>query len=138
MTKRNGKEKQSLTFSYLDVFFILLAGCIISFGIYLFTEDTAAAPAKEYCVEAKAFYREALIDTLPREGEALYDGAGNQIGEILSAEVLFPGARSEAYLTFTLRGDPPAVGESFAVETATALAEAEILNVTESERSEAL
>ena len=138
MTKRNITEKQSLTFSYLDVFFILLAGFIISFGIYLFTEDAGAVPEKAYRVEARAFYREALLDTVPQEGDVLYDGEGNRIGEILSADVLFPGARSEVFLAFTLWGDAPEIGDTFAVETASALAEAEILNVLESERREAL
>jgi len=138
VTKRNSKENLSLTFSYLDVFFILLAGCIISFGIYLFTEDPAAATQQEYYVEAKAFYKEALLDALPREGDVLYDGEGDPIGEIRRAEVLFPGAVSEVYLTFTLWSDPPKAGDCFTVETAYALAEAEILNVSQSERREAL
>lgn len=138
MTKRNSRENQSLSFSYLDVFFILLAGCILSFGIYLFSENRTVAPAQEYSVEAKAVYREALLDALPQEGDVLYDGEGNEIGRIRSAEVLFPGAESEVYLTFTLWSDPPKVGDSFTVETAFALAEAEILNVSQSEKGGAL
>ena len=123
--KREKKEVH-LRFSYLDVFFLLLAGCLLSIGIYFFAEDSERVTVKrEYRVEASAYYREELYSALPVIGESLYDENGERIGSVLACSV----ENGNAYISFSLEVTPPDEGETMMMETAKAVKKVKIVNV---------
>ncbi|MBR2616125.1 MAG: hypothetical protein IKC69_05550 [Clostridia bacterium] len=135
MKRREKKEAVTVRFSYLDVFFLLLAGCVLSLGIYFFAEDSEAKEnISHYCVEARAEYREELYSVIPIAEETVYDSEGRPIGTVASCTV----SGSEVWIELELAGVKPNEGETMTLETARAVKEVEIIRVTKTEKGGAV
>ena len=110
------KMKRNFGFSYLDAFFLLIAGLIVSLGIYAFSEiQQREAQTVYYQVEMSAVLEDYQRLACPREGDVLFDESGNAIGTLLS--VSFPEEdRPETVLVCSLKGICPEAGSDFRAE----------------------
>jgi hypothetical protein len=126
------KKEFHPTFSYLDVFLLLLAGLFLSFLVYFFAEkDTVREPAQVE-VTVKTVYEKDLLEAIPEAGEELYDQSGNKIGKILSVQVGEGEIKKEAEMTLLIPEGAYREGDVFRVETKDCIREGEIVSVKES------
>lgn len=128
------QERNALRFSYLDVFFLLLAGFILSIGIYFFSRgDQNGEVVPTYRVEATAHYDGRVYEAIPSAGETLFDENGVRIGEILKAETYQAEGKTQVLLEFRLRGKAPKPDGAVRIETAKSTNVATVLSVSEEE-----
>ncbi|MBR5295525.1 MAG: hypothetical protein IKU24_02925 [Clostridia bacterium] len=110
------KEKGSLPFSYIDAFFILLVGLIISFGIYFVTEQNKEKDVGLYRVEMNAYVDKALTESIPETGEKIYEN-GKEVGEVLFVEKKESENTILVKVVSRWKGKVPDQGEVKTVET---------------------
>lgn len=125
--------RQPLNFSYLDVFFLLLAGFVLSLAIYFAGREAKASSQSNavYRVEATARYDSRVYESIPVAGEILFDENGKRIGEILKSETYQAEGETQVLLECRIQGKAPALEESIRIETAKSLNVAEVLSVSE-------
>lgn len=127
--------RQPLSVSYLDVFFLLLAGFVLSLGIYFVGREAKASSqsAAVYRVEVTARYDSRVYESIPAEGELLFDENGKRIGEILKSETYQAEGKTQVLLECRMQGKVPALEENIRIETAKSLNVAKVLSVSEEE-----
>lgn len=140
MNLKRKQESAGIGFSYLDVFFLILAGLILSLWVYIATSEGDAAIQGSSRVELTASYEAALIHALPQEGQDLFDEKGNRIGRVESvlqyeAENQTVGS-AQIYLICTVDRTDLKEGDLFPVETAFSVKIGKIVHVEILERGE--
>lgn len=128
---RRKQERHAFSFSYLDVFFLILAGFVLSLGINFANQKDAAAAASTYRIEVSASYDSRVYVAAPAEGEALFDENGMCIGEVLKTEFYRSEGEDLVLLTCRIQGEKPKPDETIRIETAKSLNVAKILSVSE-------
>ncbi len=117
MRIKKRKDWGKVPFSYLDAFFLLLAGLVLSFGIYLATEKTKI-PGEQGCeMTVLVRYEQALQEWIPKEGAALLDEKGAVIGEVLAVRTLVDGETKTVELDCDMKQSLWQEGDAFSVET---------------------
>ncbi|MBE6713013.1 MAG: hypothetical protein E7580_05790 [Ruminococcaceae bacterium] len=111
------EKKQSYSFSYMDIFFLLLAGLILSFGIGFLIETHRESMGEKYLVDLSASVGEELKHAVPAKGDVLFDEDGRTCGKVLSVETVEKGNRLILKLHCRLEGENPKTGETITVET---------------------
>lgn len=136
MKKKMKKNAATVSFSYLDVFLLLVTALILSFGIYLSTEQRRQEQTKpSFQVEALAEYEKAIAHAIPKEKEILFDGEGNSIGRVEGVQILDEGEATRVHLTLRLYLWDEDTKE-ITVETARSVCRAEVLSVTKMQEEE--
>lgn len=128
---RRKQERHAFSFSYLDVFFLILAGFVLSLGINFANQKDAAVSASTYRIEVSASYDSRVYESAPAEGEALFDENGARIGEVLKTEFYQSEGEDLVLLTCRIQGEMPEPDETIRIETAKSLNVAKILSVSE-------
>jgi len=83
----NPNQKKMLTFSYLDIFLVLLLILFLSVGIYYATEQKLKEEQTIfYAVEMETVLPHEFSESLPQKGDRLLDESGNEKGKVLSVE----------------------------------------------------
>lgn len=113
----HSEKKQSFSFSYIDIFFLLLAGLILSVGIGFLVETHRENLGETYLVECSATLNEEMRSALPKKGEVLYNEEGQPCGKVLSVETEEKGKGLLLKLQCRLEGARPEIGSSITVET---------------------
>lgn len=118
MKQNSKKETVGFSFSYLDVFFLLIFGLVLSVLLYLFL-DAPGVWKKEntYQLEVSAYVEQEISHSIPEETEILFDKEGNKIGKILSAETEELGNRVFCKICCRVTGSNFEKGEKFTLET---------------------
>lgn len=94
------KETQGFSFSYLDVFLLLILGLVLSVVLYFVLETPSVLGEKNaYEVELSAYLDEALWEHMPSAKDSLFDQNGEKIGEILSVKTKVLGNRAFCQVT---------------------------------------
>ena len=111
------EKKLNLSFSYIDIFFLLLAGLVLSVGIGFLVETHRENLGETYLVDCSATVGEELRNALPQKGDVLYDEEGQPCGKVLSVETEEKGKNLLLEIRCRLEGEKPEVGEDITVET---------------------
>ncbi len=111
------KESAEHSFTYIDVFFLLLAGLILSFGAYLFTEHRAQQRKEPIEISLSAYVEKELWEAIPEAGEPIYNENGEIYGTVLSVEREETGGALLLRLTCKMEGVTPQMGEEMRIET---------------------
>lgn len=134
------KESVSYAFSYLDVFFLLLAGFVLSLLIYFSSDQAKQKNVLYECVvEVTSVYRSELLHAIPQEGEILFDENKNVIGQVLEVQVLDQNemsGKTELRLLCLTKGVSVEIGEVFFVETSRSRNSGEVIAVSEYKENE--
>ncbi len=119
------KESVALPFSYIDVFFILLAVLAISFGIYDIAERNERNADPLYHIELSTQISEDLQKSVPEAGDILFEG-DRAIGEVLSVEFREGVDIFYVKAVCLMRIDHPKKGKQLILETANSVCEMKI------------
>ncbi len=142
MREKRKQESHRVSFSYLDVFFLLLAGLILSCFVYLATVSRSGDDAKVYRVDLVASYESALAHAIPQEGQALFDRKGEKIGSIESVGVYEAegenGIETELFFVCYIAQNDLIEGEEFTLETMDCIWETKIVFVKPEEKGEGM
>ena len=134
MKRRRNKEKLGFTFSFLDIFFLVLLGLVFSVVLYFILETPDfLGEEKEHRVEVSAYLDSALAPALPMTGDVLYDQEGREIGEIRFMEAQIRGNSVFCKMECIVRGSDFAEGEKMHVETKTFVSDMWIYSAEEIE-----
>lgn len=118
MNARNSKDTSPLPFSFIDVFLLLLAGLVVSFGIYFLAEEKKEDPKIRYQVELSCTVKSELSHALPAPGESLYGEDGEKTGEVLFVETEEDGGgKILLRVRCSMEGPGPRVGDEILLET---------------------
>ncbi len=129
MRIKKRKEGWKIPFSYLDAFLLLLAGLVLSFGIYLATEQLKV-PKEQGCeMTVLVRYEQALQEWIPKEGASLLDEKGIVIGEIMAVRTLTDGVTKTVELDCDMKDSLWQAGDSFFVETKECIKEGVVQSV---------
>ena len=137
MNKGKFTEKKTVSLSYIDLVFLILVGLVLSFFIYAAADSRGEEKAiVQYRVELSAVVPGEFSQWVPREGEELYNKAGERIGEVtvVSLSPVFEG--NQVNLICLLDQKPPAIGEEYEVESARSVLTMTVLSVTDEVREE--
>lgn len=117
MERNKKKQTAGLSFSYIDIFFLLLAGLVLSFGIATLSEIHRDSRVESYYVYLSARVEEELSHAVPAAGDTVFGTDGEVIGKVLSAES--SEEENGLYLTVKCRiqGEEPAQGGEMMLET---------------------
>ena len=111
------KMQSFFSFSYIDFFFLLLAGLILSLGIGFLAEVHMENRSHNYQVYLSATVEEPFLHAIPEAGDLVFGEKGACIGKVLAVET----KKKEDHLILTvkcrLEGDEPLVGEEMLLET---------------------
>ncbi len=140
--KQAKKESAAYSFSYLDVFFLLLAGFVLSILIYFASDQARKIRQIPDCVvEVTASYRDEIMHAVPEEGELLFDEKANVIGQVLEVEIFdqveIKGETKVRLLCLT-KGISVQEGEPFSLETARSRNEGNVVSVSEYKEKDAV
>lgn len=112
------KDKNRASFSFLDVFILLILGLFVSLLLYFVLETPSLFGEKEdYQLEVSAYLDVELSHALPVAGDTLYDQEGGEIGEILLVESQIRGSSIFCRILCTAKGEGWETGEKIAIET---------------------
>ena len=111
------KEGAARTFSYVDVFILLLAGLAVSFGIYFFAEAAKRNAAPPHEVSLSAYVDFPLQNALPEAGDPLYRDDDTVWGSVIAVETEKTGTSLLLRVTCLIESDTPAVGDEVVIET---------------------
>ncbi len=114
------KEELFLPFSYMDIFFILLAVLALSFGIYDVAERHEKNKGAIYQVELSACVEKALKQSIPEAGDVFLED-DKAAGEVLSVEIKETAEVFQVKAVCKKIGTPPKTGEEIKLETATGI-----------------
>ena len=112
-------EKRTLSFSFLDVFFLLLAFLIGSVFFYFATQEATNAPLPAtYRIEVETVPKSFLFSHLPEEGEEIFTEEGLMCGTVLDAHI--EASDKGRVLVLTVQATlslPPEEASAWRVET---------------------
>lgn len=117
MNRMKKKRGFGFTFSYLDLFFLLFAGLILSYGIGSLVEMRRNARAESYQVYLTAPVGQHLEHALPVEGDVIFGEDGEPCGRVLMVNREKTEQEDVLTLKCRLDGEKPAVGDTLTVET---------------------
>ena len=128
------KEKNARSFSYLDVFLILIFCLVLSFVIYHFTEKARLREqTPNYLVELSAKVSEIQFE--PKNGEALYRENGEIYGEVQSVQTEKEGSAEILILNCQMQGVSLQEGEEYRLETESGICRMQVKSVREIPKS---
>ena len=87
MKHSENRRTNAFSFSYIDIFFLLLAGLILSFGIGFFAEMRQETRSESYQVYLTVPMEEVLKNVVPMAGDVLYGEDGETCGRVLTVSV---------------------------------------------------
>lgn len=123
-------KKNARSFSYLDVFLILVLFLILSFVIYHFTEKARLREKiPDLLVELSA--EAGQIDYEPKNREALYRESGEIYGSVLEAKIEERGSSARIRITCRMQGIEVAEGDLMRIETSGGILEMRVDSVSE-------
>ncbi len=112
------KTPVTFSFSYIDIFFLLLAGLILSFGIGFLAEVHRVNHNEEYQAYLSATVDEPFAHALPQAGDTVFGENGDPIGKVLSVQTEDrSGGRVFLQIKCRLEGEKPLVGDRILLET---------------------
>lgn len=117
MERSQKKRKTHFSFSYIDIFFLLLAGLILSFGIGSLAEIHRENKVESYYVYLSASVEEEFSHAIPAGGDAVFGTDGKSIGKVLSAELQEEGNGLLLTVKCRFNTEAPAEGERIVLET---------------------
>lgn len=117
MEQLNKKRAMHFSFSYIDIFFVLLAGLILSFGIGFLVEIHRENLVESYYVYLSAEVEEEFFHAIPVAGDTVFDADGSARGKVLTVETREDG--DSMYLTVKCRisEESLVLGEEILLET---------------------
>lgn len=127
--KKNEKREQKNRFSYLDIFFLLFLGLILSVILFLFLEAGEQKKEEFYQVELSSSVSAELEEVIPQEGESLLDDEGEELGRILSVKTEKTGEKMSLKIICLISGDPPRKGDTIHLETKNFISDMKVLSV---------
>ncbi len=130
MKRTNKKIAPFFGLSYLDAILLLVAGLILSVGIYLSAEARRQEENREYCrLQVLLSYEEVLLPVSPDEGDLLFGENGEKIGAV---EQVLPSEREgEFVIRCLVKKGPWQKDGAFSVETQESVKQGTILSVEE-------
>ncbi len=128
------KEIQTLPFSYIDIFFILLAGLVLSFGIYFATEKRQENKEELYRIEMTSSIEEGMEEIVPEAGERIFENK-EAVGEILSVEKEKTENDLSIRVVCLWKGKDVQVGQEKVIETLSCICTMQIDSVERAEDS---
>ena len=124
--KNKSKISPFFGFSYLDAILLLVVGLILSVGIYIYTEERQKEMNRDfYLLQVELFYEDELISYIPQEKDTLYNGEGEEVGEVIS---ILSSEEGHVILNCKVEGDSLPAGDTFAVETSSSVKYGTILS----------
>ncbi len=117
MERSEKKRKTYFSFSYIDFFFLLLAGLILSFGIGFLAEVHRENLVESYYVYLSATVEDELSHAIPSVGDTVFGTDGKSIGKVLSVELQEEGNGLLLSVKCRLNTEAPAEGERIMLET---------------------
>ena len=111
------KEKNALSFSYLDVFLILVLFLLFSFAVYRSTENARAKEQTPDLLVSLSAYAAPEELFYPQKGEVLYRENGEVYGTVLSVETKEVGSFSLVVVTCKMQGVRAKIGDAMRIET---------------------
>ncbi len=117
MERIDRKQSGSFSFSYIDIFFLLLAGLILSFGIGSLAEVHRESRVDHYHVYLSATVEEAFAHAIPEVGDTVFGPDGQSIGKVLSVETQEQDGKQHLKLKCRLKTETPLVGDEILLET---------------------
>lgn len=125
------KKERNHTFSYLDVFLILILFLVLSFAIYHFTEksrEKESIPDLSVSLSAEI---DPEIDFFPKEGEALYAESGEILGSVESVTIEESGSAGRILITCKMRGVKGKAGDEMQIETPSGICQMTVESIEE-------
>ena len=117
MEQMKKKEAKNFSFSYLDIFFLLLAGLILSFGIAFLVEAHRENLVDSYNVYLSATVEESFSQAIPTAGDTVFDTEGKEIGRVLSADTREDRDGLLLTVKCRIKMESPERGEEILLET---------------------
>lgn len=117
MKHSENRRTNALSFSYIDIFFLLLAGLILSFGIGFFAEMRQETRSESYQVYLTVPMEEVLKNVVPMAGDVLYGEDGETCGRVLTVSVEEVANKRNLKIKCRLKGKRPNVGDELMIET---------------------
>lgn len=111
------KKQSFFSFSYIDIFFLLLAGLVLSFAIAFLTELHRENRVEYHQVYLSAEVSEAFSHAIPSAGDAVFGEDGETVGKVLSVETEDSNGKLRLKLKCRLKLEEPTVGEEMKLET---------------------
>lgn len=116
MNRIEKKQQSVFSFSYIDIFFLLLVGLILSVGIGFLAEVHRENMGRSHYVYVSQTVEETEYP-MPVAGDVLFGKDGLQIGRVLTVETEETEGRTLLKLKCRLEGEKPSVGEIITIET---------------------
>ena len=126
---RNEKRESKSRFSYLDIFFLLFLGLVLSVLLFLFLEAGEQKKEEFYQVSLSSVISAELKEFVPKEGEALLADKGEELGRILSVETKTKGEKMSLEIICLVEGERPRKGDVMHLETKNFVSDMKILSV---------
>lgn len=117
MDRLKRKQKTNVSFSYIDIFFLLLAGLVLSFGIGFLAEVHRDNRVESYYVYLSAAVEEEFSHAVPASGDTVFGTDGESIGKVLSAETRETENGLHLTVKCRLTTKAPEKGEEIVLET---------------------
>ncbi len=111
------KQAAYFSFSYIDIFFLLLAGLILSFGIGFLVEIHRENLVESHYVYLSATVEEEFSHAIPAVGDTVFGTDGKNIGKVLSVETREEGKGLFLKMKCRLNMETPSEGEEILLET---------------------
>jgi len=115
--KQTEKKSSRFSFMYIDIFFLLVAGFILSLGIGFLAETHYENRSRTYQVHLSAVVEETFAHAIPAAGDPVFGENGESVGKVLA--VVTEEAQGHLILKMKCRleGEEPLPGEEFLLET---------------------
>ena len=117
MERFKKKRKTNVSFSYIDIFFLLLAGLVLSFGIGFLAEVHRENRVESYYVYLSAAVEKEFSHAVPASGDTVFGTDGESIGKVLSAETRETENGLHLTVKCRLTAKAPEEGEEIVLET---------------------
>ena len=133
MKHSENKWTSVLSFSYIDMFFLLLAGLILSFGIGYLSEAHRSNQSESYQVYLNAPIEEELKHAIPMAGDVVFGENGEPCGRVLMVTTEETGNQLNLKIKCRLDGEKPMVGAEILVETPDCVRKMQVYSVESAE-----
>lgn len=129
MKHSDNKQTGVFSFSYIDIFFLLLAGLILSVGIGFLAEAHRSNQSESYQVYLTSPVESALKHAIPMAGDVVYGEDGEPYGRVLTVSTEDVGNKQILRIKCRLDGERPLVGEELIVETPNCVRKMQVYSV---------
>ena len=127
MKKSKNSNAPFFGFSYLDAILLLVAGLILSVGIYLHAEEKRQEAQRGfYRLEVEVSYEQELLSFIPQKDARLFDEGGREIGRV--EEVRTTEEAGYLIVNCLVEESAFAESESFTVETSSSVKRGRVLS----------